>query len=73
MKFLSLVILLFVLSETIFPKSSSADSALYEYNPLYRQHIEMYKVYKTKRADIVMLGNSITHGTNWNGLLGEKI
>jgi lysophospholipase L1-like esterase len=32
----------------------------------------MYEVYKTKQADIVMLGNSLTHGANWNELLDRQ-
>ena len=40
-------------------------------NPNYELEISKYKHYKLKQADIVMLGNSITHGTNWNELLGR--
>ncbi len=40
-------------------------------NPIYKRQIEMYDVYKTKQADIVMFGNSLTHGANWNELLGR--
>ena len=41
----------------------------YIYNPNYQLEIGKYKQYKNKQADIVMLGNSITHGINWNELL----
>ncbi len=47
------------------------DTTLYTKNPLYQLQMDLYKVYKTKQADIVMLGNSITHGANWNELLGR--
>jgi lysophospholipase L1-like esterase len=41
-------------------------------NPNYELELSKYKNYKMKQADIVMLGNSITHGVNWNELLGRK-
>ncbi|MCF6268121.1 MAG: GDSL-type esterase/lipase family protein [Melioribacteraceae bacterium] len=40
-------------------------------NPNYELEIGKYKIYKTKQVDIVMLGNSLTHGANWNELLGR--
>ncbi|MBI2420190.1 MAG: hypothetical protein HYV28_20200 [Ignavibacteriales bacterium] len=48
-----------------------ADSLLYQKNPNYDYEIALYKVYKKKRANVVMLGNSITHGVNWNELTGR--
>lgn len=47
------------------------DSLLYKKNPNYEYEIALYKIYKKKRANIVMLGNSITHGVNWNELTGR--
>jgi lysophospholipase L1-like esterase len=41
-------------------------------NPNYELELGKYKIYKTKQADIVMLGNSLTHGINWNELLGRE-
>ncbi len=41
-------------------------------NPNYTYEMGLYDIYKTQRADIVMLGNSITHGVNWNELLGRE-
>ncbi len=41
-------------------------------NPNYELEIGKYKIYKSKQADIVMLGNSLTHGANWNELLGRS-
>lgn len=34
--------------------------------------MEMQKIYKTKKVKIVMLGNSLTHGANWNEILGRN-
>lgn len=48
------------------------DTAQYLKNPNYIHEMDLYKIYKTKEADIVMLGNSITHGINWNELLGRN-
>ncbi|MBX3009368.1 MAG: hypothetical protein KF816_15210 [Melioribacteraceae bacterium] len=48
------------------------DSLRYKTNKNYQLQTEMYEVYKTKQADIVMLGNSLTHGANWNELLGRS-
>jgi lysophospholipase L1-like esterase len=50
---------------------TAQDTPLYLQNPLYHQEISLYRVYKIKQADIVMLGNSNTHGVNWNELLGR--
>lgn len=41
-------------------------------NPIYQREIDFYKAYKPKNIKIVMLGNSLTHGTNWNMLLGRN-
>lgn len=41
-------------------------------NPNYKQQIELYNIYKTKSANIVMLGNSLTKGVDWNELLGRS-
>lgn len=45
------------------------DTLHYRTNPNYNLQIEMYNIYKKRQADIVMLGNSITHGALWNELL----
>jgi len=50
---------------------AAADTALYMKNPNYSHEIGLYKAYKLKDATVVMLGNSITHGANWNELLGR--
>ncbi|MFA3784155.1 GDSL-type esterase/lipase family protein [Melioribacteraceae bacterium 4301-Me] len=48
------------------------DSTRYKLNPNYQLQLRLYDIYKTKQADIVMLGNSLTHGVNWNELLGRS-
>lgn len=47
------------------------DTARYRANPNYILQTAMFDIYKTKQADIVMLGNSLTAGTNWSELLGR--
>lgn len=65
-----LLILTFFL---MFPLISPAQSS-YSYlnNPIYMRQIEFYKIYKPVNTNIVMLGNSLTHGVNWNMLLGRN-
>lgn len=41
-------------------------------NPNYKLQTELYNIYKTKSADIVMLGNSLTKSVDWNELLGRE-
>ena len=43
----------------------------YKSNENYTLQIELYDIYKIQQADIVMLGDSRTHGANWNELLGR--
>lgn len=43
----------------------------YNDNPKYKPETEKFMLF-TKQADIVMLGNSITAGIDWNELLGRK-
>ncbi len=52
--------------------TAKPDSAFYLKNPNYQRQIALFDTYKMKQADIVMLGNSITHGANWNQLLGRE-
>lgn len=49
----------------------SKDSLRYKSNPVYQLQTAMYDIYQTRQADIVMLGNSLTHGAAWNELLGR--
>lgn len=48
------------------------DTLVFKKNPNYDLQIGFYDIYKVEQADIVMLGNSITHGVNWNELLNRK-
>lgn len=59
--------ILFIFTQQSFSQSSEQ----YKNNPIYWREMALYDIYKTKNADIVMLGNSITHGVNWNELLGR--
>ncbi|MBU1096971.1 MAG: GDSL family lipase [Bacteroidetes bacterium] len=53
------------------PLAITSDSSVYKNNPNYILETNLYDIYKTKKADVVMLGNSLTHGVNWNELLGR--
>ncbi len=57
-----LIILIFFVQEIIISQD----------NPNYKLQTELYKIYKKKSADIVMLGNSLTKGVDWNELLDRK-
>ncbi|MFH1194151.1 MAG: GDSL-type esterase/lipase family protein [bacterium] len=48
------------------------DSLKFDDTQNYIHETGLYKIYKKKRADVVMLGNSLTHGVNWNELLGRE-
>ncbi len=69
-KQLKLVFVIFLLSGSFLNAAVSVpDSLTFRNNPNYDYEIGFYKIYKKKQADVVMLGNSITHGVNWNELL----
>jgi lysophospholipase L1-like esterase len=51
--------------------SQLLDSLTFDTTPNYIQETGFYKIYKKKNANIVMLGNSLTHGVNWNELLNR--
>lgn len=44
---------------------------VYLKNPNYARLLEMREIYEIKSASIVMLGNSITYGINWNEALNR--
>lgn len=50
---------------------NSKDTLKYRTNPNYILQQNMFDIYKTRQADIVMLGNSLTAGAFWNELLGR--
>lgn len=41
-------------------------------NPNYKIQIDLYNIYKTKSAEIVMFGDSHIRGVDWNELLGRQ-
>lgn len=49
----------------------NTDSLRYKNNPSYDLQMGLFNLYKTKQADIVMLGNSLSAGVNWSELLGR--
>ncbi len=65
------IALLFLISflPLILPAQSNNN---YLNNPIYQRQIEFYKIYKPVDTKIVMLGNSLTHGVDWNNLLGRN-
>ena len=48
------------------------NDSLYRKNPHYEHHLQLHAIYRTKQTDVVMLGNSITFGVNWNELMGRS-
>ncbi len=63
--------MVFSFSTNIFGQTAVDTKPQYLYNPNYNLEVDKYKTYMMKQADIVMLGNSLTHGINWNELLGR--
>ncbi|MCX8009740.1 MAG: GDSL-type esterase/lipase family protein [Ignavibacteria bacterium] len=53
-------------------QDQSKKDALFHKNLNYKLQTDLYDIYKTKQADIVMLGNSITFGVDWSELLNRK-
>ena len=63
-----------LLSMLLFPAVALAQSApdtLYRTNRSYRLQTDLFSLYGTHAADIVMLGNSITFGVHWTELMGR--
>ncbi len=52
--------------------SSSEPSPLYLQNVNYGLQTGLFDSYKTEKSDVVMLGNSLTAGANWNELLNRN-
>jgi lysophospholipase L1-like esterase len=52
--------------------SQQDGNSLFRRNPNYGQQTGLYTLYRTRSAEIVMLGNSITFGVNWNEFLGRS-
>lgn len=68
--FIISAVFLFLFLNNVFSQQKY-DSLRYKANPNYSLQTAMFDIYKTKQADIVMLGNSLTAGTNWSELLGR--
>ncbi len=68
-KFFLIILIITQINSTAQVKN---DTAKYKSNPNYDLQIALFDIYKTKQADIVMLGNSITAGVNWSELLGRQ-
>ena len=51
--------------------TSKKDTLRFRNNPTYPLQQAMFDLYKTRQADIIMFGNSLTHGAAWNELLGR--
>lgn len=66
----NLIIIFFIVTQNLLSQQKN-DTEKYKSNPNYNLQIAMFDIYKTKQADIVMLGNSITAGANWSELLGR--
>ncbi len=60
------------LAQNNISQQQKADSLIYKRNPNYDLQMGMFNIYKTRQADIVMLGNSLTAGANWSELLGRS-
>lgn len=65
------IFLLLFTSFSIFAQSYIDSTKIYNRNPNYQLQIGLQNISKVKQADIVMFGNSITHGGNWNEILGR--
>jgi lysophospholipase L1-like esterase len=48
------------------------DTLKYKTNPNYELQTSLFGLYKTRQADIIMLGNSLTAGADWGELLGRS-
>lgn len=68
------LLLIFYSFSTNFAQNQNpvTDTLRYKSNPNYMLQMAMFDLYKTKQADIIMLGNSLTAGANWNELLGRS-
>lgn len=67
-----LVLFTFLFTVQSYAFNFGADSAAYKQNPNYWLQTGLYNIYRTQHSQVVMLGNSITHGVNWNELLGRN-
>jgi len=66
------IILLLFITVALFAQSNIDSTKSFNRNPNYQLQLGLQSISKIKQADIVMFGNSITHGGNWNEILGRK-
>ena len=57
---------------TVVAFSQTSYDSLYRKSTVYKNLTTLFSMSKTKSADIVFLGNSITFGGNWSELLGRE-
>jgi lysophospholipase L1-like esterase len=53
-------------------RATSQLESLYVKNKNYAVQTALFDLYATERAEVVMLGNSLTQWVDWNALLGRK-
>lgn len=71
-KITSVVVFIFFTASFLSAQQQLIDTLRYKKNPLYERSISLYKIYRPRQVDIVMLGNSLTQGASWNDLLGRN-
>ncbi len=71
MRLLSVLVLFSVLVVPLFSQSTASLDSLYLKSAHYRHMTDLWARYRPARADVVMLGNSITAGVEWSELLGR--
>ena len=65
-----IAMLLFALNNNLSAQQAK-DTLRYRNNPAYSLQNDLFNLYKTTQADIIMFGNSLTAGASWHELLGR--
>jgi len=65
------IIAFLIISNIISAQTNQNIEPLYLKNSNYKRMIEMWEICELKKTNIVMLGNSITYGINWNEALNR--
>jgi len=65
------IIAFLIISNIISAQTNQNIEPLYLKNSNYKRMIEMWGICELKKTNIVMLGNSITYGINWNEALNR--
>lgn len=66
------VLVITVLSLQFIQAQSMPGDTTYVKHRGYKLNTDLYKIYKTQNPNVVMLGNSITAGINWDEALGRQ-